>query len=197
MPDLHSVIGVIAGIVALLGFVPYAIAVLRGTTQPSIASWIIWTALGTVLSASYFYADSASSWWITASYAVGPFVILFLSLKVGRFSWDRADSLYICGALVGLGWWWVSGVAATAQVVSIVVDVFGAVPTVKKCWVDPESEDPTAWWVFLLAGVINLFAVERWSLASGMYPVYSMSIAAVVVFCITRPIRPKVAGLTD
>ena len=197
MPDLHSVIGVMAGIVGLLGFVPYAVAVLRGTTQPSIASWIIWTALGTVISASYFSADSASSWWLTASYAVGPFVILFLSLKVGRFRWDRVDSLYIGGALIGLVWWWLSGVAAAAQVVSIVVDLLGAIPTVKKCWLDPESEDPTAWWVFLLASLLNLFAVERWSLASGLYPVYSACIAAAMVVCITRPIRTKVAGLTD
>jgi hypothetical protein len=193
MPELHSVVGVIAGIVALLGFVPYALAVLRGTTQPSIASWIIWSALGTVISASYFYADSTSSWWLTASYAIGPVVILFLSLRVGRFTWEKFDSLCICGALVGLIWWWVSGVAATAQIVSIVVDILGAVPTVRKCWRQPESEDPAAWWVFLLASAINLFAVERWSFDSGLYPVYSLCIAGAMVFCITRPPRRQVA----
>jgi hypothetical protein len=107
--DLQPVIGVAAGLVGLLGFVPYGLSVYRGATQPSIASWVIWAVRGSVLSASYFYAGSASAWWLTGSYAVGPFVILLLSLRVGRFSWDRLDSLYIGGAVFGLGWWWVSG----------------------------------------------------------------------------------------
>jgi hypothetical protein len=195
MVDLHSIIGVLAGIIALLGFVPYALSVLRGTTQPSIASWVIWTALGAVTSASYLYSGSASSWWVTVSYAIGPCVILLLSLRVGTFSWDKLDSLYILFAVLGLVWWWISGVAATAQAVSVIVDMLGAVPTLKKCWRDPDSEDPVAWWVFFAAGVLNLFAVENWSFASGLYPVYTLGIAAATLFCLYR--APAAVGLAS
>jgi hypothetical protein len=196
MVDLHSVIGVAAGIIALLGFVPYALSVVRGTTQPSIASWVIWTALGTVTSASYFAAGSVSSWWVTCSYAIGPCVILFLSLRAGRFTWDTLDSLYILCAVLGLVWWWISGVATTAQAVSVFVDLLGAVPTLRKCWARPDSEDPLAWWVFFAAGVLNLFAVETWSFASGLYPVYTLGIAGAMVFCIVRaPVPFDLTGI--
>ena len=67
----------------------------------------------------------------------------------------------------------------------------------KKCWLRPGSEDPVAWWVFFLASALNVFAVERWSLASGLYPVYSLGISAAMVFCVTRSPRPEVAGLVD
>ena len=189
MVDLRSIVGVLAGIIALLGFVPYALSVLRGTTQPSIASWIIWAALGTVTSASYFYSASISSWWVTGSYAIGPCVILFLSLRVGKFTWDKLDSVYMLFALLGLVWWWISGVATTAQAVSVCIDLLGAVPTLRKCWSNPDSEDPVAWWVFFAAGVVNLFAVERWSFASGLYPVYTLGIAAAMLFCLVRTVR--------
>src|SRR5262249_19448467 len=135
--DWHPIIGVVAGLVGVLGFVPYAVSILRGSTQPSIASWLIWTALGSVFSATYYFAGSGTAWWLTASYAVGPLVILLVSLRVGRFSWDRLDSLYIGGALVGLLWWWASGVAAIAQTVGIAVDICGAIPTLRKVWLRP------------------------------------------------------------
>jgi hypothetical protein len=195
MLDVHSTIGVLAGIIALLGFVPYGLSVLRGTTQPSIASWVIWTALGAVTSASYFYSASMSSWWVTGSYAIGPCVILFLSLRVGTFTWDKLDSLYILCALLGLVWWWISGVATTAQAVSVCVDMLGAVPTLRKCWKRPDSEDPVAWWVFFGAGVLNLFAVENWSFASGLYPIYTLGIAAATLFCLVR--APAAFGLAS
>jgi hypothetical protein len=194
MADLHAVIGVVAGGLGLLGFVPYGIAVLRRVTQPSIASWVIWTALGWVISAAYFTTGSGNSWWLTGSYAVGPLVILLLSLRVGHFAWARLDSLFIAGALVGLVWWWMSGVAFWGQAVSIAVDVCGAVPTLRKSWTQPGSEDPLAWWVFFVASLLNLFAVDTWSLDAGLYPIYSCSIAGVMLLCISRSRYVKLAS---
>src|ERR1700745_4063437 len=63
--SLHAGVGIVAAVVCLLGCVPYCGGVVRGSTQPSIASWVIWTALGGVISAAYFSAGSDSSWWLT------------------------------------------------------------------------------------------------------------------------------------
>ncbi len=52
--DLTEIIGKVAGVVAVLAFVPYIWSVLKGSTQPSRASWLIWSVLGVSILADLF-----------------------------------------------------------------------------------------------------------------------------------------------
>jgi len=54
----HSLLGKIAGALSFLAFVPYVLATLRGKTRPNRATWIIWSAVGVTLLASYAVAGA-------------------------------------------------------------------------------------------------------------------------------------------
>jgi len=178
--------GQAAGVVSLLAFVPYLVAILRGQTRPSIASWWIWTAVGAALCASYFAAGARASIWTPVSYVVGPFLIALLALRYGDRHFSRFDAFCLGIAALSLILWWWTGIPSVALALNMAVDAVGALPTVRKSWSEPESEDRLAWGLFLLANSLNLLAVTPWTLASGVYPSYLFALSLMMNLLLWR-----------
>lgn len=189
MSNLTGMAGMVAGILTLLSFIPYIISILRKKTRPNRASWFIWTVVGFMCGASYYSAGANHTIWVPVSYMIGPFFTAILSLKYGEGGWTRFDRGCLAIAGVSLGLWWVFNSPLIALVINLVVDFMGALPTIRKSYYEPEKEDKTAWAMGFMGNTANLFAVERWSFAIAVYPVYMFIgcgiITALVFF------RPK------
>lgn len=172
MPDITALAGKVAGILTLASFIPYIVSILRKKTRPNRATWFIWTVVGFMCGASYYSAGASHTFWVPVSYMIGPFVTFALSLKYGEGGWTRFDRgcLAIAGASLGL--WWMFGSPLIALVINLIIDFMGALPTIRKSYYEPEKEDKTAWAMGFRGNTANLFAVERWSFAIAVYPVY-------------------------
>lgn len=186
MKNLHVVAGLVSGVVALAAFVPYVRSILRGQTRPSIASWWIWTAVGACLCASYFSVGARTSIWTPIGYVIGPFGIAILSFFYGQKGKTWIDSFCLLAAAVSLFLWWQTGSAKLALGLNILVDACGAIPTLRKSWQQPESEDRAAWFLFLLAGVLNVIAVTPWTWATAVYPLYLVLNSGVMNLILLR-----------
>ncbi len=182
-------VGMIAGTVGILGFVPYAVGIINRTTKPNKATWIVWAVLGAVIAASYYAAGATESAWVPVAYAFGIFIIAILSLKYGEEKWTPLDKGCLAGAALGLALWALTGEAATALYIATLVDAAGSVPTIRKTYEDPGSESRAAWALFLLAAVINLFAIREWTLSSASYPVYLVILDLVMIALVLRKPR--------
>ena len=172
MSNLTETAGMVAGILTLLSFIPYIISILRKKTRPNRASWFIWTVVGFMCGASYYSAGASHTICVPVSYMIGPFFTAILSLKYGEGGWTRFDRgcLLVAGASLGL--WWVFNSPLVALVINLIIDFMGALPTIRKSYYEPEKEDKTAWAMGFMGNTANLFAVERWSFAIAVYPVY-------------------------
>ena len=88
------------------------------------------------------------------------------------------------GAGAGLLLWWLFDSPVVALVTTLGVDFAGAIPTIRKAWVAPHTEDRLAWALFIAGNTFNLVAVDRWEFAIAIYPIYfflaSGTIAALV-----------------
>lgn len=186
MPDITAVAGQVAGIVSLAAFVPYIIAILRGETKPNRATWWIWTVVGFMLGASYYSSGASHTIWVPVSYAVGPLATALLSIKYSEGGWTRFDQKCLLGAGASLVLWWMFSSPLLALVINIIIDLMGALPTIRKAYREPEKEDRVAWALFFAGNTINLFAVETWTFAIAIYPIYMFLccglIAALVFF---------------
>jgi hypothetical protein len=177
---LHAVAGAIAGALSLLAFVPYVIATLKGRTRPNRATWIIWTAVGVSLLASYAAAGARETVWVAAANLAAFLFVLVLSFKYGVGGWTAFDAACLLGAAFGFAlWWWFDSPLPTLFS-GLFVDLVGALPTVKKAWEDPESEDLLAWILFAIANAVNLLAIREWGVVMASYPVYMVFIALVL-----------------
>ena len=178
-------LGKVAGGVALFAFVPYIISILRGKTKPSFASWFIWTVVGFMIASSYYYSGADSTIWMAISYFVGPLIVTILSVKSSDSNLNLLDKT--CLFLVGLSVvvWGLSGSPLLALLINIFADFLGAIPTIRKAYKGPASEDRLAWSLYFASSMINLFAVEEWVFSIAVYPIYmflGVGLTTILVF---------------
>ncbi|MBU6415340.1 hypothetical protein KGQ34_03850 [Patescibacteria group bacterium] len=186
MPDITAVAGKVAGIISLAAFIPYILAILRGETKPNRATWVIWAVVGFMTGASYYFSGANHTIWVPVSYIIGPVVVSALSIKYGVGGWTRFDRCCLLGAGMSMALWLVFSSPLVALLINLFIDFMGVLPTIRKAYRDPESEDRIAWALFFTGNIANLLAVERWTFAIAVYPIYmfigSGLITAFIVF---------------
>lgn len=112
-----------------------------------------------------------------------------LALRYGDAGFTRFD--VACLALAGLGGvgWALSGSAMVALWMNLLVDLFGALPTMRKAYRDPSSESALTWRVFFTGNALNLFAIQHWTLESAAYPLYVVIVSGIVNVLLVARVR--------
>jgi len=165
-------IGLLAGIIGFLAFVPYILDTLNRKTKPNKATWIIWAVLGIIIAASYWSAGARDTAWTPIGYAIGILAVTALSFKYGEGGWTKLDKACLLGAGAGLVVWAITSEPIFALYLTTIIDAIGGIPTIRKTYLRPETESRAAWAMFLVANSLNLLAINEWTLTIAMYPVY-------------------------
>jgi hypothetical protein len=181
----YETIGIIAGILAISGYIPYIYSIITGETKPNRATWFIWTIVGGLLAFSYIAEGDQNSIWLPLCYFLGPLMVALLSLKYGYAEWSRLDTICIVAAILSIIPWIYADSASTTLIINLIIDSTGAIPTLVKTFREPETEDLVAWLVFFVANTLQLFAISLWNLAS-LYPLYLFLLATSMVIFILR-----------
>jgi len=184
MFDIAVVAGKVAGIVSLIAFIPYILAILRGETKPNRATWWIWTIVGFMLGASYFSSGAKHTIWVPVSYIIGPFTVAILSIKYGEGGWTRFDRYCLFGTGMSVILWWIFSSPLIALLINLFIDFLGALPTIRKAYHKPESENHIAWILFFGGNIINLFAVEKWTFTIAVYPIFMFLLSGLIAITI-------------
>lgn len=182
----HALWGQIAGVLSLAGFIPYVIAILRGRTRPSLATWIIWTVVSVMLFASYRASGAEATLWAPLSFVIGPVCVVLISLGRGTSVWTRTDRLCLAASGATIIFWAVTGSPLVALFLNILVDCVGAIPTIRNTWIDGDAEDATAWSLFCAGAACNLAAAERWDVATLSYPLYLFAVSIIICALLLR-----------
>jgi hypothetical protein len=165
-------IGLIAGLITLLGFVPYCWAIVKGRTKPNQATWVIWTVVGVLLASSYWASGARNTLWVPLSYLIGPVVTMFLAIRYGERKWSRFDRNCLIGAGFSLLLWILFRSPQGALVINMAIDLLGVLPLARSAWHHPENEDRLGWVLFSLGNSINILAIERFDWEIAIYPFY-------------------------
>lgn len=181
----YETIGIIAGVLAIGGYIPYIYSILAGKTQPNRATWFIWTIVGGLLAFSYIAEGDQHSIWLPLGYFVGPLMVALLSLRYGYAEWTKLDTVCIVAAAISVIPWIMSDNATLTLIINVIIDSTGAIPTLVKTFREPETEDLTAWLIFFVANTLQLFAISMWNLAA-LYPIYLFFLAGAMVAFIIK-----------
>ena len=181
MPELtvQVIAGWVAGFLNLAAFVPYIVTMYRPDkpTRPNRVSWWIWFSVSLVIAPSYTISGAHNTAWVADALVAGTLVVALLLIRRGQGGWTRFDRACLLGAIVSGICWYVTGSALTGLFMAILADAFGVAGTMRQAYLDPHSESKVAWSLFFAGDLINLLAVQDWSLAS--FPIWFYAIYMV------------------
>ena len=64
--------------------------------------------------------------------------------------------------------------------------MFAALPTLKKSFAEPETEDLLTYILYTIGGLFTVLAVQEWTFAIAITPIYILSLNALIVLLLTR-----------
>lgn len=183
---MKGILSVVAGLLALAGFVPYIRAILRGKTKPAKASWIIWAGLDTITIAGMYAKDALSGQIIGT--VIGTWAVAVLMLKYGTPGWTRLDKLCLIGAVLGIALWLLFSSPTLGIIISLGVIFVGSIPTFTSAWKDPSREDKLTWAIFWISSVCASLAIPKWTLADAAAPVTFFTVQTIMLYILyVRP----------
>lgn len=165
-------LGIIGGLLAFSGYIPYARDILLHKVKPHRATFFIWLVLGFIAVFSQLTKGATSSLWLPSLETFGGLVIFLLSVRYGIGGFSKQDKIALLFAAIGLIAWYITKEAATALYLVIFVDAIGEYLTLHKTYLHPETETHLAWGLSAIGGVFTVFAVGRWDIILLSYPIY-------------------------
>lgn len=176
-----------AGVLVLVGFLPYIWTILNGATVPSPISWSIWASVDTLALVAMWKKDALNGQIIGA--VIGAWLTVGLALFFGKPSMGSIEWISIAGAVAGIVLWQIKGDAIYGIICSQAAVFAGAIPTFVGAYHNPTQEDPVAWSIWLASCICALFAVKKWDLANALQPINFTIIEAVMVgLVVIRPL---------
>lgn len=170
----------------VIGGASYLIDTVKGRVRPNRVTWFIW-ALAPLIA---FTAEVGQGVGIRSlmTFMVGfnPLLIFLASYVNKKSVWKLTRFDFACGSLslIGLLLWYVTKVGNLAIFFSILSDGLASIPTFRKAYFYPETEN---WNVFLCAGIsaiITLLTITVWNFAHWGFPLYIFINAAVLFILI-------------
>ena len=169
--DYQTILGVMAVVVGIIGYVPYYRDVLRGATKPHPFSWIGFALLLGITFFAQVATGAGPGAWVNGISALGVLGIAILALAKGERDITAFDWICFGGALLGIVLWRVTDSPLAAVVIVTVTDMVAFAPTFRKAYLKPSEETAS---LFVLASVkylISLFALTSLSLTTLLFPV--------------------------
>lgn len=156
---MNDFLGVAAGLVGILGYIPYVKDILRGTTRPDRIAWLIWLLEYTALLFAQIFEGATHSLWLIGLQLLGVIIVFILSLQKGLGSFNRQAWLLLATVAATLLLWWATKSGALAILVLLSVEAIGVAITAKKVYQHPGSETLTMWVCIGIGGLLGVLAV--------------------------------------
>jgi hypothetical protein len=187
--NIQNTLSALAGILFVVGFVPYIRAILVGATKPAKASWIIWASLDTITICGMAVQHSLNGQIIGAN--AGAWIVVVLALKYGTMGWTRLDKFCLIGAVLSIALWAIFSSATVGLIISNSVAFLGSVPTFVSAWKDPTKEDKLGWTIFFVSCICAMLAIPRFTFDDAFCPMVFFSIETIMMYILY--IKPRVA----
>ncbi len=174
---------IFGAIINLLGNWQYLKDTLWGNTKPNRVTYVLWSVapmIGTVAALS-----EGVTWAVLPVFMAGfgPFLILLASFVNKNAYWKLEFFDYLCGffSVLALILWWTTKEASVAILFAVISDTFALIPTLKKCWLYPETETGISYASSLFNSLTSFLAIKMWNFSSVAFPVYLVISNALLV----------------
>lgn len=169
MQTLKIIFAFIALVVSLFAFYPYLRDIFLNRTKPHIYTWLIWTITqGTAVFALWYGGGG----WGAVELTIGTFlvfIIFLFSIKKGTRNITKSDTIILFVALLSVIVWWKLDNPILAVIMVSLIDLFGYIPSWRKCWSNPYSETLSTWVLFAIGNIFAILALNEYNILTLTY----------------------------
>ena len=191
--NIHTFLGYLSVAVFAAGYVPYIISILRGKTTPHPFSWLLWTVLGFVSFFLYVHVGAKETLPLALGNCILPFVVVVLSLRSWRVKFSRFDYACLALSFFSIVLYAFLRDAILALTFNLAADLLAFLPTIRKAYKQPESEDMSTWILFTVGYALSLFAIVTWTYGVAVFPLYFTTLGTLMCLILLRARLKKAA----
>ncbi len=185
----------LASLISLAGGVLYIRDTLRGLTEPNRVTWSLWGLLPLLAFAIERQNHVGISSLFTLMLGLVPIAIVIASFRNPNATWKIGRFDLACGAisLAGVVVWLFIDQPTLALVTFVVADVFAALPTVRKSWLEPETESWFAFFAGVLSSGITLMTLNEWTTIGALFPLSILVMDTIICFLVITKVGPRLS----
>jgi hypothetical protein len=187
MHDYHTVLGAVALVVGIVGYLPYIRDTLNGSTKPHPFTYFIWALIGAISFAAQLAENGGPGAWAMGIPVFFGVIIAALSLMKGERSITRRDWFCLLAALVAIVIWRLTSDALYAVLIVMIINTFAFIPTFRKAYWRPHEETASSYALGVLRSVISVPALLSFNAVTVLPLAYHiLSNAALVTMLLLR-----------
>lgn len=171
---IHWLVIISAGI-SIAGASVYIRDTLKGTTTPNRVSWFLW-AVTPLIGTAAALAAHADIWASVRVFLSGflPLIVFIASFFNPQGYWKLGVFDIACGACsaTALVVWGIADAPRMAILFAAIGDGFASLPTLRKAWLNPETETGITYLASLVATLLVLPSIPRWNIENSAFQIY-------------------------
>ena len=186
---MQTFLAIAGAVVNFVGGLSYVRAILKGEATPNRVTWSLWALVPLIAGAAQLSSGVGISTLVVMSVGASPACVVIASFIADKGSWQLGPFDYACGAcaLAALALWAVTGDPVTAIVLSILGDFAAALPTVRKAWLAPETEDRPAYVLALFGMILGMLSVGETTFSAYAFNAYLLFASTTLVLILYWP----------
>ena len=195
---MHTAFAIAGAVINFVGGLSYVRAIFKGEATPNRVTWLLWAFVPLIAGLAQLRSGVGISTLVVMSVGASPACVVIASFLVHKGSWQLGPFDYVCGAcaLAALALWAMTGDPVTAIVLSILGDAAAALPTLRKAWLAPATEDRPAYVLALIGMILGILSIREATFSAYAFNVYLLIVSGVLVTILYLPRAASNTGPT-
>lgn len=184
--DPKLILSLVAASLALVGNVPYLKDTLKSKIRPHPFTWVVWTIVSLVTFFGQLQKGAGFALIATGAAEVFTIIIFFASLRNGFKHVRPVDTIFLAICILGLVPWYITDDPTISVIAVVFVDVMAYLPTLRKGYRHPDSEDSILYQMNIVRHILVLLSLGSYNLVTMLHSISMISMNSVMLLSLAR-----------
>lgn len=169
-PEAQQLFGYASVLAGIVSSGSYMLTTLTGKTKPHFFTTIAWVVPSFIVFLAQFLNGAGPGSWAMACTFFFCALTSIMAWKYRQQYIVKSDYLFLALSALAIVLWIVTKNALLSVILCAAIDIIGFVPTIRKSWHDPLSENLMSYAVTVLKHILSLFALSAMNFITAFFP---------------------------
>ncbi len=184
---LNENFAILGAVIYAFGSLTYLIETIQGKIKPNRVTFFLWALAPLIVFAAQVKQGVGIQSLLTFGVGFTPLLVFGASFLNKKAQWKLGRFDFICGflSLIGLLLWYITQIGNLAIVFGITADGLAALPTIRKTYYHPETENGWLYFTASISALLTLLTIKTWSFAYYGFSFYIL-IVCLIIFALAQ-----------